>query len=125
MRVEYEFYTQAYGGDMISEAAWKRIENLAFKRVDALTFGRLTRRKELPKAVDQAVNMAICETAEILFIADRASSGIASESKDGHAVTFADRASLRSADQIRTCVLSWLADTGLLCPAYTWQDGEF
>ena len=40
MKVDYEYYTEIYGGTKLAEKDWQRISQKAEQRLDSYTFGR-------------------------------------------------------------------------------------
>lgn len=116
MKVEYEYYTEIYGGTQILEKDWLRISQKAEQRLNSYTFGRLPDEWEGESWCDRA-KCAVCEMTEILY-ADEKRSGKSSENTDGYSVSYDTEKSLGST--LYDVVRVYLGDTGLLyagvCP---------
>lgn len=116
MKVEYEYYTEIYGGGKISDKDWRRISQKAEQRLNSYTFGCLPDDWEGESWCDRA-KCAVCEMTEILY-ADEKRSGKTSENTDGYSVSYDTEKSLSST--LYDVVQVYLSDTGLLyagvCP---------
>lgn len=116
MKVEYEYYTEVYGGTKILEKDWLRISQKAEQRLNSYTFGRLADDWERENWCDRA-KCAVCEMTEILY-ADEKRDGKTSENTDGYSVSYDTEKSLGST--LYDVVQTYLGDTGLLyagvCP---------
>lgn len=71
---DFEFYTETWKGDALSEAAAERYLERASEQLDALTFRRLERAFPEDEADALRVRKAVCAMAEALFSIDRAMS---------------------------------------------------
>ena len=110
MKVEYEYYTEIYGGTKILENDWLRFSQKAEQRLNGYTFGRLPDEWEGESWCDRA-KCAVCEMTEILY-ADEKRSGKSSENTDGYSVSYDTGKSLGST--LYDVVRVYLGDTGLL-----------
>lgn len=110
MKVEYEYYTEIYGGTKILENDWLRVSQKAEQRLNGYTFGRLPDEWEGESWCDRA-KCAVCEMTEILY-ADEKRSGKTSENTDGYSVSYDTGKSLGST--LYDVVRVYLGDTGLL-----------
>ena len=110
MKVEYEYYTEIYGGTKILENDWLRVSQKAEQRLNGYTFGRLPDEWEGESWCDRA-KCAVCEMTEILY-ADEKRSGKSSENTDGYSVSYDTGKSLGST--LYDVVRVYLGDTGLL-----------
>lgn len=110
MQVEYRFYTETYGGTTISEAAWKRLSQKAFQRLQMLTFGRIPEEWS-GQTWENKAKCAVCEIAELLFT-DENKAGKSSENTDGYAVSY-ESAEITDS-QLRNVAYVYLGDTGLM-----------
>ena len=81
MAVEYGFYKDEYGGTIIAEADWFRLERKAEARLQEFTFGRLT------EPWCDSAKYALCEMAEFLS-KNEEREGKSSENTDGYAVSY-------------------------------------
>ena len=86
--VDYDFYTNQYFGNVISDKDFPRMAERASEQIDVLTFKRL--RKWLPEDEDELkdVKKAVCSMAETIYYNDMlVSSGMSavgqSEQSDG------------------------------------------
>ena len=116
MKVDYEYYTDIYGGANILEKDWLRVSQKAEQRLNSYTFGRLSDDWEGESWCDRA-KCAVCEMTEILY-ADEKRDGKTSENTDGYSVSYDTEKSLGST--LYDVVQVYLGDTGLLyagvCP---------
>lgn len=116
MKVDYEYYTEIYGGTKLAEKDWLRVSQKAEQRLNSYTFGRLPDDWEGESWCDRA-KCAVCEMTEILY-ADEKRSGKTSENTDGYSVSYDTEKSLSST--FYDVVQVYLSDTGLLyagvCP---------
>lgn len=117
MKVDYEYYTEIYGGTKLAEKDWQRISQKAEQRLDSYTFGRCSGDWEEKDWCDRA-KCAVCEMSEILY-ADEKRNGKTSENTDGYSVSYDTGVSLNSL--LYSIVQVYLGNTGLL---YTGVDAE-
>lgn len=81
MAVEYEFYIERYGGSVVPESSWKKMEIKASARLQKYTFNRLEEQWS-----DDA-KFALCEMVEYMSeYSER--SGKVSENNDGYSVSY-------------------------------------
>lgn len=105
MMVDYTFYKEQYGGTVIPEAAWLRIERKAEARLQEFTFNRLT------EPWCDSVKYALCEMAEFLYKNEKIE-GKASENTDGYAVSY--DLSQSSKSKLYDIAVTYLLHTGLM-----------
>ena len=86
MKVQYEYYTNNYGGNRIPQEDWNRISQKAERRLDGFTFGRCFGDWEGETWCNQA-KCAVCEMSEILYKKERRE-GKTSENIDGYSVSY-------------------------------------
>lgn len=91
MYVTYEYYINTYGGSTIFSADFTKYERKARVFIDNITFNRLQNDNTL---VTESVQNAICEIMECNYKLDQKEietdgNIIASETVDGHNVTYA------------------------------------
>ena len=109
MKVDYEYYTEIYGGTKLAEKDWQRISQKAEQRLDS--------DGEEKDWCDRA-KCAVCEMSEILY-ADEKRNGKTSENTDGYSVSYDTGVSLNSL--LYSIVQVYLGNTGLL---YAGVDAE-
>ena len=115
MLVEYGYYREDYFGDTLSESSWPKYEARAVTIFHHYTFKRL---KGVSNVQDD-VKMCICELAEVLYEyerVDKMSAGIASESVDGHSVSYQKTSLYDREGQLKDVCRKYLAHTGLMYP---------
>lgn len=113
MLVEYDYYCNEYFGDKLSEASWPKFEARAVIIFHRYTFNRLKGVKNL----QDSVKMCICELAETLHEQERValmSAGIASESVDGHSVTYSNVSAMDHEGELKDICRKHLSHTGLM-----------
>ncbi len=110
----YEYYTDTYFGNLIPSMEWPKFSQLALKKVDFYTFGRASKVDPTPKEVD----FCVCEVADYLYRSQKSAStyGIASESTDGHSVTYAQKTQNQIDNDIWLIVRQNLVNSVLLYP---------
>mgnify|MGYP001252641877 CR=1 FL=1 len=81
----YEYYTDTYGGKLISESDFPRLESIAAAYIDALTFGRTASVED--ESVLELVKMAVCTAADILWRREQGGR-IASERVGDYSVSY-------------------------------------
>ena len=89
--VDYTYYKDSFGGTIIPEASFLGYERKARVFIDNITFNRL---KDDNTLIDDTVKECLCEIMECNYKLDQQEATtdeklIASESVDGHAVTYA------------------------------------
>lgn len=88
----YEFYSDEYGGTLLTESEWKKHEIIAAAAVDKATFGRM-KKAGFASADDvpEEIKLAICSVAECSVRAEmHGGHTVASETTGKHSVTYAD-----------------------------------
>ena len=111
----YKFYTETYlsGKEAVLDAAsfpyWER---KASSTIRNMTFGNIDETKEIP----EAVQMCVCEVAELLYTQDKKTkeSGVASEKVGDYSVSYHVQSEEEKKAEIRNVVVQWLAGTGLM-----------
>lgn len=120
---DYEFYTDVYGGSKIPENDFLRLSNVASAYIDAQTMGRA---KNASEATLRAVQMAMCDLAEVFMDGDTLNATtftgeaqVASETVGAWSKSYVSKGT--SATEIemlearkRDALLLWLGNTGLL-----------
>ncbi|OOM17217.1 hypothetical protein CLSAB_19370 [Clostridium saccharobutylicum] len=91
MYVTYDYYTTTYGGSTISSLDFNKYERKARITLDNFTFDRLKSNNDL---IDDTVKECLCDMMECNYKLDQQEAEtdgkiIASESVDGHNVTYA------------------------------------
>lgn len=71
---DYEFYTETYGSDVISEDEFSKYAERASDRIDALTFDRLIDNYPDNERADKKIQKAACALAETLYYIELARS---------------------------------------------------
>lgn len=81
---DYNFYTESYYGDELTESNAAKWLERASEELDAITFHRLQRNYPSSGSGDKAVKKATCAIAEILFRIDvQTQAGSAQKGSDG------------------------------------------
>ena len=107
MYADYTFYTGQFGGSVIPQVAFNRWSNKASKFLDQVTFNRIT-------TVNEDIQMACCEIAEIYYKADQTDGKeVSSESVGSHAISYVETGKSLEAKCYDAAKL-YLANTGLL-----------
>lgn len=108
----YDYYTDTFGGTLISSTEFYRLSREASAFVNAVTFGRaedVTDADLLDK-----IKMAVCAAADLLLSQEKNGGVIQSETVGSHSVSYA-QAQQRSAEaQLTQAVKLWLGQTGLM-----------
>lgn len=109
--VDYQFYTEIYGGADCSEEVFDRLKIRAEANVNALTFGRSRK----PGADSDAVRLAVCAVADALRAGEMGGS-VVSERVGDVQVTYArgDSGSQPERSAIRQAAALYLADSGMM-----------
>ncbi len=118
---DFNFYTDVYHGDLISEEDFPFYIGKADARLEELTYGHCF-SEDLPAATQTRVSLAECAIADTLFSFDSASAApitaaaITEEKVGSHSVKYNDAisASQAQASQIRSLASAYLLTTGLL-----------
>ena len=123
--VNYQYYTDAFMGDTLTEIDFKKYSRRAELMVHQITYGRI-HEFELRPDDSEAVKAAICAVAEILAEDHRQkemSGGrfVKSVNTDGESVTYADTSDNQSPEDVlydKCCSEAhlYLEDTTLLYP---------
>lgn len=117
--VDYEYYSETYGGSKIAEAAFPSHEKRAEAVLHRITFNRILKRPELiSEAVLDNIRMAICSMAETDFQESKKTPGVKSENIDGYSVSYGDSGSVNGeagrTHEMFQSAMTYLHDTGLL-----------
>lgn len=121
---DYEYYTEQYLGNKISEADFPKYARWASKMIDRLTFDRTSKLAE--EEIPDGVRDAVCSAAECNFdwVAEK-SRGVKSESNDGYSVTYTDvEGDAQAFNDILSNVRMYLLPTGLLYRGRSKKYGE-
>lgn len=115
----YDFYRNAYLGNLIEDPeAFARLAKRASEHLDFLTFHRTD-----PPEASEAVRLATCAMAEVLFWEEKRKTEhdgreVSSESNDGYSVTFAGTnevdAELITKRDLYLAAYKYLSGTGLM-----------
>lgn len=120
---DYGFYTGSYGGSKIPEEAFLRLSNVASAYIDAQTQGRA---KNASGDVLKAVQMAMCDLAEVFMDSDTLNTTtftgeaqVASETVGAWSKSYVSKgASATELEMLearkREALVLWLGNTGLL-----------
>lgn len=103
-RVDYDYYSNNYCGNIIPPADFDKVVKKAEAYVDSLIFGRD------PGDREESVKLAVCNVAELLYLDDE-TRGIVREDADGYSVSYSSSDIDRD---IASAVNVYLADSGLL-----------
>lgn len=113
MYVDYEFYSNNWGGD-VEENEFKRLELQARSVIDMYTFGRLKNKKTIP----DEVKYAMCELIDYeKQLNDTGGKEIAGEKTASHSITYAvsKQGSNRAIkSKQKDIVRRWLINTDLM-----------
>ena len=120
--VDWEFYSETYGGLEVEEERFAQIEARAEAFIDSITFGRIPKypADAMTDSIARCVRMAVCAAMESMavsgegMVASATTSGISSESNDGYSVSYG-RVDASEARQVTyQAAYDYLACTGLL-----------
>lgn len=91
--VDYDYYSRTYGGTLVPEEGFIRLEIKARAQIDRYTFGRVREAlKTIPDfTVPSEIKNAQCELIEYLKRYDDNGGVVASESVSKHSVTYLAR----------------------------------
>lgn len=94
----YSFYQGAYFGSLISADDWPALSAQGSAEIDRLTFGRL----QHGAAVTDAVKMAVCAVAEVLYThrLEESPGNIKAETVSGDSVTYESAQSTRRRHEV-------------------------
>mgnify|MGYP002728524091 CR=1 FL=1 len=106
MNVTYEYYMNSFGGSLIPEDHWKRLEVKMSARLNRYTFDRMKEDAWPIKA-----KTALCEMCEYAYEYQK-HEGITSENNDGYSVSYDTSKSEDSA--LYRIAMIYLANTGLM-----------
>lgn len=124
---DYQFYTDVYLGNSITEGDFPRLELRAEDYLNVITFHRLP-SMEADDDLTLLVGKTVCAMAETYanLLPDynagvaAANSGISSENLDGYAVVYgksditADKLNIAQAASMKYVAMQYLGDSGLL-----------
>jgi hypothetical protein len=123
--VDYQYYTDAFMGDTLTEIDFKKYSKRAELMVNQITYGRI-HEFELRPDDSEAVKAAICAVAEILAEDHRQKEMtggrlVKSVNTDGESMTYADTADNQPPEEAlysKCCFEArlYLEDTTLLYP---------
>ncbi len=102
--VDYKYYTENYGGNLVLESDWKRIARKAETKLHEYTYGRL-------KKITNKERTVICELADCMYEYGKRD-GVSSETTDGYSVSY--DVSTKSNSQLYDIVKATYIHTGLL-----------
>ena len=102
--VDFTYYSEVFGGELIPQRLFARFELKASAYLDNLTFGNI------PKPCDDKVKAAICEMSEAFYCEDERRN-IHSEEHDGYGVVYEESDLNEKLEDIANI---YLASTGYL-----------
>jgi hypothetical protein len=111
--VTYQYYTEEYHGSQISENDFPKLERKARRYLSGFTFGKIDSMQD----VGTDIKDCICDLAENIQneTSKVTGNGIASESGDGHSVTFEkSKTEAELIAQYYDIARMYLINTGLL-----------
>lgn len=117
--VDFEYYRNTFHGTAFDEMGFQNAEIEAEALIDAITFGRIPRLKEIPDCVKRA----ICSAADAMqdYLSSR-ETNVKSESNDGYSVTYTDAVNDKDCqDSMILRAKRHLANTGLTYRGYSQQ----
>jgi len=103
--IDYKFYTEKFGGDLISADLFPAYVTRAVIYLNSITFNQAERCEDIN------ISFAVCDIAEQLY-KERLSGGIKHESADGYSVTRDTSSSLKQ--RLFDTAQTYLACSGLL-----------
>lgn len=116
MSVTFDYYISDYYGEAIEDAlTFERYQRKALNYIHSYTFNRL--KKE--HVFCEEINTCICELVDYLFENDNLkalSQGVASESTDGHSVTYEKKEVSQTNNEVKGIIRRNLLHTNLLYP---------
>lgn len=110
---DYTFYTEKYlsgRGAALDTASFPFWERKASQEVRKYTFGNIDESRAIP----EAVQMCVCEVAELLSRHEREDSNIVSETSGKLSTTYKVKTSAEKNMEVYAVISSWLENTGLL-----------
>ena len=119
MIADFEFYTNVYHGDILTEETFPRFATRADAWLNSLTFGRYA-LPDLPEATLRAVRLAECAIAEECARLNAANEAhdpaIQQETVGSHSVKYASEleTALQATARIKSLAEHYLLTTGLL-----------
>lgn len=111
MEINYTFYTENFGGDILSADIFPSYAARALMYLNSITFNQAERN------IDSNIGFAICDIAEMYYKEDR-SGGITHETVDGYSVT-------RSYSESFSERLSETAQLYLSCSGLLYRGGVY
>ena len=102
--VDFTYYTEAFGGDLIPQRLFARYELKASAYLDNLTLG------SIKTPCDEKIKTAVCEMCEAFYCEDERRN-IRSEQHDGYAVVY-DESELN--EKLEDIANIYLASSGYL-----------
>ncbi len=111
MDINYDFYTEHFGGDILSADLFPSYAQKALMYLNSITFN------QAGKNIDSNIGCAICDIAELYYKEDK-TGGITHETVDGYSVT-------RSYDETFNERLSSTAQLYLSCSGLLYRGGVY
>ena len=108
---DYAFYISNYGGSL-PQTEFEKLRGRASAYLASITLGK-SRLENLPGAVKESVDMALCAVLDVLHKVE-SGGDIVSESNDGISVTYAAKAQQTEQQRLYSAASTHLAWTGLL-----------
>lgn len=110
LTVDYDYYSNTYKGDKISEKQWNSCSRNAAAYLDVLTLGRAA--SSLPDDLLDLCKMAICGMAEVYVGQENTDGELVSVTNGKYTETYAQTGkSLK--EKLRDAAYLYLANTGL------------
>lgn len=107
MYVDYNYYSNTYGGK-VSSIDFTALEIKASRVLNYYTFNRI-------EEVTDSIKLAVCELVDYLKeLEDKGGKEIASEKVSTHSVTYADKDNISSKKKQKEIINNYLGHTGLL-----------
>lgn len=127
--VSYEYYTNTYLGEPVSEADFPRYDLRAESVIKSITKGQTDGFASMPASMQEAVQNAICAQIEYFSICgtDIAITGKQSGGFTVGKVSISDSAGVKAGASAMVCpaAIAYLEQTGLLNPAVATIDKPF
>ena len=107
MYADYTYYTGTYGGKLVPEPDWARVEQGAEAYLRGVTGGRAGPQEDL-------ILRAACAVAEELWRQEQGGA-LKSQTVGSWKKTYADGENVTPAGRLYAAAALWLGSTGLLC----------
>ena len=107
MYADYTYYTETYGGTLVPQADWMRVEQGAEVYIHSVTGGCAEPQEDL-------VCRAACAVAEELWRQEQGGA-LKSQTVGSWKKTYADGDTATPAGRLYAAAARWLGNTGLLC----------